>query len=85
MAIGLLILKSFWANEAIFQLKILACNLPLLFKFNFLGIYEFRQQITCACGTGAGKNLQFEGCFSGRENFKNGKNCGDDAAGNIPV
>jgi hypothetical protein len=41
MAVGHLLLQSFWANEAIFQLMMLAYNLFLLF--------------TCACGTGAGK------------------------------
>ena len=41
MAVGHLLLQSFWANEAIYQLMILAYNLFLLF--------------TCACGTGAGK------------------------------
>ncbi len=45
MAVGRLLLKSFWANEAIFQLMMLSYNLFLLFKFDFLGISEFRQQI----------------------------------------
>ncbi len=45
MAVGRLLLKSFWANEAIFQMMMLSYNLFLLFKFDFLGISEFRQQI----------------------------------------
>jgi len=45
MAVGHLLLKSFWANEAIFQMMMLSYNLFLLFKFDFLGISEFRQQI----------------------------------------
>jgi hypothetical protein len=45
MAVGHLLLKSFWANEAVFQMMMLAYNLFLLFKFDFLGISEFRQQI----------------------------------------
>jgi hypothetical protein len=32
MAVGHLLLQSFWANEAIFQLMMLANNLFLLFK-----------------------------------------------------
>lgn len=45
MAVGRLLLKSFWANEAIFQLMMLSYNLFLLFKLDFLCISEFRQQI----------------------------------------
>jgi len=45
MAVGRLLLKSFWANEAIFQLMMLSYNLFLLFKLDFLGISEYRQQI----------------------------------------
>jgi len=40
-----LILKYFWANEAVFQMMMLSNNLFLLFKFNFLTISEYRQQI----------------------------------------
>lgn len=57
MAVGRLLIKSFWANEAIFQVMMLSFNLFLLFKFDFLGISEFHQQITYACGTGAGKTF----------------------------
>ena len=45
MEVGHLLLKSFWANEAVFQMMMLSYNLFLLFKFDFLGISEFRQQI----------------------------------------
>lgn len=45
MAVGHLLLKSFWANEAIFQMMMLSYNLFLLFKFDFLDISEYRQQI----------------------------------------
>jgi hypothetical protein len=45
LAVRHLLLKSFWANEAVFQMMMLSCNLFLLFKFDFLGISEFRQQI----------------------------------------
>jgi hypothetical protein len=63
MAVGHLLLKSFWANEAIFQMMMLSYNLSLLSKFDFLGISEFRQQITCACGTGAGKTFRLKYVF----------------------
>jgi hypothetical protein len=36
---------SFWANEAIFQLMMLAYNLFLLFKMDFAKGTEYRQQI----------------------------------------
>ena len=42
---GHLLLRSFWANEAIFQLMMLAYNLFLLFKMDFGGETEYRQQI----------------------------------------
>jgi hypothetical protein len=45
MNVGRLLLKSFWANEAVFQMMMLAHNLFLLFKFDFLSISEYRQQI----------------------------------------
>ena len=45
MEVGHLLLKSFWANEAVFQMLMLSHNLFLLFKFDFLGISKFRQQI----------------------------------------
>jgi hypothetical protein len=45
MAVGHLLLQSFWANEAIFQLMMLAYNLFLLFKMDFTRETEYRQQI----------------------------------------
>jgi hypothetical protein len=45
MAVGHLLLKSFWANEAVFQRMMLAYNLFQLFKFDSLHISEYRQQI----------------------------------------
>lgn len=45
MAVGHLSLQSFWANEAIFQLMMLFYNLFLLFKMDFAGETEYRQQI----------------------------------------
>jgi hypothetical protein len=45
MAVGQLLLKSFWSNEAIFQLMMLAYNLFLLFKLDSLKATEYRQQI----------------------------------------
>jgi hypothetical protein len=40
-----LLLQSFWADEAIFQLMMLAYNLFLLFKMDFAGETKYRQQI----------------------------------------
>ena len=45
MAVGHLLLQSFWANEAIFQLMTLTYNLFLLFKMDFENVTEYRQQI----------------------------------------
>jgi hypothetical protein len=45
MAVEHLLLKSFWASEAVFQLVMLAFNLFLLFKFDSLSVAEYRQQI----------------------------------------
>ncbi len=45
MAVGHLLLQSFWANEAIFQLMMLAYNIFLLFKMDFANGTEYRQQI----------------------------------------
>jgi hypothetical protein len=45
MAVGHLLLKSFWANEAVFQMMMLGYNLFLRFKFDSLHISEYRQQI----------------------------------------
>jgi hypothetical protein len=45
MSVERLMLQSFWANEAIFQLMMLAYNLFLLFTMDFAGKTEYRQQI----------------------------------------
>jgi hypothetical protein len=45
MAVGHLLLQSFWANEAIFQLMMMAYNLFLLFKMDRGMKMEYRQQI----------------------------------------
>jgi len=45
MAVGQLLLQSFWSNEAILQLMMLAYNLFLLFKLDSLKATEYRQQI----------------------------------------
>ena len=45
MSVGHLLLKSFWANEAVFQMMMHAYNLFLLFKFDYLDASEYRQQI----------------------------------------
>ena len=45
MAVDHLLLQSFWANEAIFKLMMLAYNLFLLFKMDFANGTEYRQQI----------------------------------------
>jgi len=63
MAVGHLLLQSFWANEAIFQLMMMAYNLFLLFKMDRGMKAEYRQQITCACGTGAGKTFRLKYIF----------------------
>jgi hypothetical protein len=45
MAVGHVLLQSFWANEAIFQLMMLTYNLFLLFKMDFTKETEYWQQI----------------------------------------
>jgi len=45
IAIGRLLLKSFWSNEAIFQLMMLVNNLFLLLKIDRLKPMEYRQLI----------------------------------------
>lgn len=45
MNIGTLLLKSFWANEAIFQIQMLVYNLFLMFKQEHLSENEYWQQI----------------------------------------
>jgi hypothetical protein len=45
LAVGHLLLRSFWANGAIFQLMMMAYNLFLLFKIDRGMKTEYRQQI----------------------------------------
>jgi len=45
MAVGQLLLKSFWSNEAIFQLMMLAYNLFLVFTLDRVKPMKYRQQI----------------------------------------
>ena len=45
MAVGHLLLQSFWANEAVFQLMMMIYNLFLLFKMDRGMKAEYRQQI----------------------------------------
>lgn len=45
ISVGHLLLKSFWANEAVFQMMMLSYSLFLLFKFDYLDASEYRQQI----------------------------------------
>ena len=45
MAVGHLLLQSFWANEAVIQLMMMAYNLFLLFKMDRGMKAEYRQQI----------------------------------------
>jgi hypothetical protein len=45
MAVERLLLKSYWSNEAVFQLMMLAYNLFLLFKIDLVKVAEYRQQI----------------------------------------
>ena len=81
MAVGQLLLKSFWANEAVFQMMMLSYNLFLLskidfqFKFDSLHISEYRQQIKTFCLI----------CFSSCEDHQNCTICGDEALGKLSV
>ncbi|HBK70247.1 MAG TPA: IS1380 family transposase, partial [Flavobacteriaceae bacterium] len=43
--IGTLLLKPFWANEALFQIAMLVYNIFLMFKMAYLSPVEYRQQI----------------------------------------
>ena len=45
MNMGTMLLKSFWANEAIFQIQMLVYNLFLMFKQEYLSVTEYWQQI----------------------------------------
>ena len=46
MAVGHLLLKSFWSNEAIFQLMMLAYNLFLLFKLDYVRMDEALRKVS---------------------------------------
>jgi hypothetical protein len=70
MAVGHLLLQSFWANEAIFQLMMLAYNL-------FFPIQDGLRK-----GNGisaANQDVQIEIHFSGREDHPNGQKRSDEA------
>jgi Transposase DDE domain group 1 len=45
MNIGSVKMKSFWASEAYFQIMMVVYNIFLLFKMEFLGKNEYREQI----------------------------------------
>lgn len=68
MAVGHLPLRSFWANEVIFQLMMLAYNLFLLFKMDFAGGDRI---------PAADQDLPIKEYFLGREDHQNGEKCGD--------
>ena len=70
MAVGHLLLQSFWANEAIFQLMMLAYN---LFFFVQDGLRKGNRI------PAANKDVPIEVHFSGREDHQNGEECGDEA------
>ncbi len=76
MAVGHLLLKSFWENEAVFQMMMLAYNLFLLFKFDSLHISEYRQQI---------RTFRLKHFFSGCEDHQDGTICNDETLGKISV
>lgn len=45
MNIGTMLLKSFWANEAIFQIQMFVYNLFLMFKQEYVSENQYWQQI----------------------------------------
>ncbi len=67
MSLGHLLLKSFWANEAMFQMMMLSYNLFLLFKFDCLSIAKHIQT--------ANKDISFEAYISGCKNNQNCPQC----------
>ncbi len=75
MAVGHLLLKSFWANEAVFQMMMLSYNLFLLFKFDSLDSSEYRQQI---------KTFRLKYVFLCSKNNQNRKICNHEVVGNYP-
>jgi hypothetical protein len=54
-----------------------AYNYFLLFKIDFAKGMEYRQQITCACGTGAGKTFRLKYVFPAGKIIRTAK-CGDE-------
>jgi len=76
MAVGHLLIKSFLANEAVFQMMMLASNLFLLFKYDSLHLSEYRQQI---------KTFRLKYVFYCCEDHQNGTIRGDEALGKISV
>ena len=66
MAVEHLLIRSFWANEAIFQLMMLAYHLFLLSKMDFTNGTEYRQLI---------KDISLEVPISDREDHQNGEKC----------
>ena len=74
MAVGHLLLKSFWANEAVFQMMMISYNLFLLFKFDF-SVY-FRIQA-------ANQDDPLEVYVSCCEDHQNCKICGYEALSKI--
>ena len=70
MAVGHLLLQSFWANEAIFQLMMLAYNLFLLFKMDFANGDRI---------PAANQDIPLEVHFPGWEDHPNGQKRGDEA------
>jgi Transposase DDE domain group 1 len=69
MTVGHLLLQSFWANEAIFQIMMLTYNLFLLCKKDF----EKGNGIPAA-----NQNLPVEVHFPGRKDHPNGQKRGDE-------
>ncbi len=76
MAVGHLLLKSFWANEAVFQMMMLSYNLFLLFKFDSLDSSEYRQQI---------KTFRLKYVFLAAKNNQNRKICNHEVVGKLSV
>ena len=69
MAVGHLLLQFFWANEAIFQLMMLAYNLFLLFKMDF----------AIGMDAAANKDVPLEVRISGRKDHQNSQKRSNEA------
>lgn len=76
MAVGHLLLKSFWANEAVFQMMMLSYNLFLLFKFDSLDSSEYRQQI---------KTFRLKYVFLAAKIIKTARYCNHEVVGKLSV